>query len=343
MSRLRRMRSAAVLATAAALIPLGSGTASASATGPAPLSPYCQSVVGGQSSLPANAHAFMKAYCEWGAAPRVDTYMKLFTPTGTLMDSGLPAPIDTTAIALQMESLLGAVNYTFQPVSAVSSPDGKVVFVKARNSGSIKEKPDGTPGEKFDYITTHRLVLDGSRVEQGRRFWDQTELFRSLNSQLPNLFTSIAPVAWTPPRTENRLTAWNTRDASALVNEVDDVVALTGPGLGDRALTRKADMRAYLTKLFTRVHELRLEPGKTVRQGPVTYREWVGHAKLSKEGGPVREITYGITERFTRNAQGNVEWNLAFETLDTVATECEITNLRRLLFPQLPACPGGAA
>lgn len=341
MSRIRRMRSVVVLATAAALLPFGSGTASASATAPQAMSSYCQAVVGGQSSLPANAHSFMKAYCEWGANPKVGTYMDLFTPTGTLMDSGLPAPIGREAIAGQMDSLLKAVKYNFQPVSAVASPDGKVVFVKARNSG-WKINPDLSPGAAFDYITTHRLVLDGTQVQQGRRFWDQTELFRSLGGQLPNVFASVPAVAWKPPRTENRLTAWNTRDASALVAGVDDVVSMTGPGLGGRALTTKAEMRAYLEKLFTRVHELRLEPGRTVRQGQVTYREWVGHAKLSPEGGAVREITYGVTERFTRNGQGDVEWDLAFETLDLVATECEITELRRILFPQLSPCPGGA-
>ncbi|QDY80561.1 nuclear transport factor 2 family protein [Streptomyces qinzhouensis] len=344
MSRRRtsRIRSSVVLAVAAALVPLGSGTAGATTTAPAPVSSaYCTSVVAGQSSLPADAATFMKAYCEWGAAPDVPKYMKLFTDTGTLMDSGLPAPINKIAIEAQMDSLLKAVDYHFQPVSAVPSADGRVVFVKARNFGNIGTNPNA-PGPAFDYITTHRLVLDGTRVEQGRRFWDQTELFRSLNPALPNLFATVPAVLPAEPRTRNRLTAWNTRDSAALVAGVDDVVKLTGPGLGAQGLTRKREMRAYLEHFFTRVHDLRLEPGRTVRQGPVTYREWVGHAELSKEGGTKRTITYGITERFTRDARGDIAWDLAFETLDLVADECEINNLRRLLFPHLPECrPAG--
>ncbi|MFF3554911.1 nuclear transport factor 2 family protein [Streptomyces tsukubensis] len=338
---LGRIRSTAVLAAAAALLPLGSGTAAAG-TAPAPVSSdYCKGVVAGQSSLPADAAAFMKAYCEWGADPDVPRYMNLFTDTGTLMDSGLPAPIGRLAIEAQMGSLLGAVDYHFQPVSAVSSADGRVVFVKARNFGTVGPE-SGPPGPAFDYITTHRLVLDGAKVEQGRRFWDQTELFRSLNPGLPNLFASLPAVRPAEPRTRDRLTAWNTRDSAALVEGVDDAVRLTGPGLGPQGLTGKREMRAYLERFFTRVHDLRLEPGNTVRRGPVTYREWVGHAELSKEGGTKRTITYGITERFTRDARGDVAWDLAFETLDLVADECEIGNLRRLLFPQLPECPSGA-
>ncbi|MGV9316853.1 nuclear transport factor 2 family protein [Streptomyces sp. NPDC003691] len=344
MSRRRsgRIRSAVVLAVTAALLPLGTGMSAAAPAAPAPVfSAYCESVVAGRSALPADAAAFMKAYCEWGAAPEVPAYMDLFTGTGTLMDSGLPAPIGKATIEGQMTSLLKAVEYRFQPVSAVASRDGRTVFVKARNSGHLK-LPGNVAGPSFDYITTHRLVLDGTRVEQGRRFWDQTELFRALNPSLANLFATVPAVAPAAPRTRDRLTAWNTRDSAALVAGVDDVVRLTGPGLGAAGLTKQRDMRAYLERFFTRVHDLKLEPGKTVRQGRVTYREWVGHAELSKENGPKRKITYGITERFTRDAAGDTSWDLAFETLDLVADECEINNLRRLLFPHLVECKPAA-
>ncbi|MEU9603430.1 nuclear transport factor 2 family protein [Streptomyces sp. NPDC048057] len=334
----RRLTSLLVLATAAALIPLGSGTASAIGTAD-PCAPYAAPAPAARAErapLPPDAAAFMAAYEAWGDQPTVEAYMQLFTPDGTLMDTGLAAPIGAAAICAQMKSLLKEVpNYTFEPLpGTVSSQDGRVVYVKARNTGTvtIPDQSGGPGGVKqvpFDYITTHRLVLDGSKVEQGRRFWDQTELFRAMAPALPKLFANLTPVPPAQPRTNDRLTAWNTRDSAALVAGVDDLAQLTGPGL-DAPLVNRQDARAYLERFFTRAHSLNLTPGHTVRQGNVAYREWVGRAVVGPEN---RDITYGITERFTRNAAGAVEWDLAFETLDMVATQCEIAELRALLFP----------
>ncbi|MEU5974481.1 nuclear transport factor 2 family protein [Streptomyces sp. NPDC047315] len=344
----RRLTSLLVLATAAALLPFGTGTASATGTTTAdPCAPYsapapsaAPAAGSDRAPLPPNAAAFMAAYRAWGERPTVEAYMQLFTANGTLMDTGLSAPIGAAAICAQMKSLLKEVpDYTFEPLpGTVSSKDGRVLYVKARNTGTVTVPDEtGEPGKEkeipFDYITTHRLVLDGSRVEQGRRFWDQTELFRAMSPSLPKLFANLTPVAPAPPRTDDRLTAWNTRDSAALVAGVGNLAKLTGPGL-DTPLVDRQSARAYLERFFTRAHALNLTPGHTVRQGNVTYREWVGRAVVGPEN---RDITYGITERFTRTAAGAVEWDLAFETLDLVATQCEIAELRAILFP--PAGP----
>ncbi|MFI1828851.1 nuclear transport factor 2 family protein [Streptomyces sp. NPDC020412] len=334
--RRRLTTSLLVLATAAALVPLGSGTASA--TGPAdPCASYSTPAPAARAErvpLPPDAAAFMADYQAWGNQPTVEAYMQLFTPDGTLMDTGLAAPIGTAAICAQMKSLLKEVpDYKFEPLpGTVSSKDGRVVYVKARNTGTVavRNQSGGTETRTpFNYITTHRLVLDGNNVAQGRRFWDQTELFRTMAPTLPKLFAGLTPVPPAQPRTDDRLTAWNTRDSAALVAGVDELAKLTGPGL-DAPLVNRQDARAYLERFFTQAHALNLTPGHTVRRGNVTYREWVGRAVVGPEN---RDITYGITERFTRDAAGAVEWDLAFETLDLVATECEIRELRALLFP----------
>ncbi|MER6916355.1 nuclear transport factor 2 family protein [Streptomyces sp. NPDC000594] len=335
----RRPFAPLVLAVAvAAVLPLGPAVAFAApadsavspgtpcATAPAAVTGPTQVRAADGRPLPPNVAAFMRAYEAWGAAASVPGYMELFTPTGTLMDTGLPEPIGHEAIRAQMESLLKEVpNYTFDPLSVVASRDGKVAFVTARNTGKLART-----GVCFDYITTHRLVLDGERVEQGRRFWDQTELFRPLAPELRNLFAGLTPTPPSVPRTTDRKQAWNTRDTAALIAGVDGPVRLTGPGL-DAPLTGRAAARSYLDRLFSEVHSLRLEPGHTVRRGAVTYREWVGHAVVGPER---REVTYGISERFTRERDGGTSWHLAFETLDLVATEKDIRDLRLLLFPR---------
>ncbi|ANW22542.1 nuclear transport factor 2 family protein [Streptomyces clavuligerus] len=342
MSR-RRIRSAFVVATAAALLPLGPldpfeplGSGAAVAAGPvAAACAPAPAVAPAARPLPANVAAFMEAYCAWGARPEVGTYMALFTGTGTLMDSGLPAPIGKDAIRAQMESLLLHIpDYRFRPRTVHASPDGRVAFVTALNTGTVKvaKDPEGEPvGREFSYITTHRLVLDGARVREGRRFWDQTQLFRPLAPHLPDLFAEIPAVPPAGPRTHDRLTAWNTRDSAALVAGVTGFTRLTGPGL-TAPRTGRAQARAYLERFFSGAHGLSLRPGRTVTDGRVTYREWVGGARVGPPGHE-RRMTYGISERFTHADRGGVTWELSFDTLDMVATPAEIAELRKILFP----------
>jgi hypothetical protein len=116
---------------------------------------------------------------------------------------------------------------------------------------------------------------------------------------------------------------------------VDDFAQLTGPGL-DAPIKDRAQARAYLERLFSVAKELSLQPGTTVTHGRTTFREWVGNAKVDVLNRPqpqLKGMTYGISERFTRNSQGKVEWELAFDTLDMVATPSEIADLRKILFP----------
>ncbi|MFI1013604.1 nuclear transport factor 2 family protein [Streptomyces sp. NPDC020965] len=330
-------RSLVVLATAAVLLPIGSGQAAATTT-PPDCPPRAGAPAPVREALPPSAAAFMAAYRAWGAAPTVCAYMDLFTPDGTLMDTGLAAPIGHEAIRKQIERVLTVVpDYRFDPFSATASPDGRVVFVKARNTGTVTVDGRAT---KVDYLTTHRLVLRGDRVERGHRFWDQTELFRPLDPGLRDLFAGIGgtataaeePASGTASRPgdgiRERQRAWNDRDTDALVATVGERVRLTGPGL-TAPLKGRTAARAYLDRFFGELHGAELAPGHTVRRGPTTYREWSGTAVVGPER---RRVTYGIVERLTRDRSGVTDWDLSFDTLDLVATEQQISTLRARLF-----------
>ncbi|MEO3976363.1 nuclear transport factor 2 family protein [Streptomyces sp. CAU 1734] len=341
---MQRIRPLIVVATAAALLPIGSGTASASAqpslcasvaTAPAPEH-------SAHGALHPKVRAFLRAYCAWGEAPAdIPKYMALFTPTGTLMDTGLAEPIGREIIEAQITNVVKRVEkYRFEPLSVSASPDGRVAFVKARNTGIVDPVGPGLP-VAVDYVTMHRLELSGAQVQQGRRFWDQTDLFRPLDPKLPDLFagpdrnTSAGPGPARPEQSvRERKRAWNTQDIDALVDGVNRLTELTGPGAA-KGLKGPEAARAYLGKLFGKVRDLELEPGNTVREGRTTHREWVGHAIVRSDG---REVSFGIVERFTRDGRGRTGWDLSFDTLDLVATPKQIEDLRGLIFPR-PATP----
>ncbi|GAA2223261.1 hypothetical protein GCM10010232_04760 [Streptomyces amakusaensis] len=364
----RRIRPLLVLVTAAALLPLGAGTASASASPAEPkLCPPSASAPAGAAGtadrrtapLPPNVVAFIEKYCAWGAKTSVvENYMDLFTHDGTLMDTGLPQPIDRLVIEKQIRGVLGVMpDYVFEPVSVTSSPDGRVIFVKARNTGTVQQLQG--PAVPVDYYTMHRLMLRGDRVEQGRRFWDQTELFRPLDQTLPNLFAGLgsggaagwaaggaafekrsAGLPGTAEWKERRKQAWNSGDASALVPDARNL-RLNGPGLKG-PITSAAGAEEYLGRFFGAMRgRLELEPGNTVRKGRTVHQEWVGHATVGPDeenGSPTtpRRVTYGIVERFTQDGRGGTEWELSFETLDLVATQSRIEKLRERIFPAPP-------
>ncbi|ONI86911.1 hypothetical protein ALI144C_09640 [Actinosynnema sp. ALI-1.44] len=265
------------------------------------------------SALPANVREFMHSYRQWGAAPTVEAYMNLFTPDATLMDSGLAAPIDGPKIRAQIVGVLEVVpDYRFDPFTATASPDGKVVFVQARNTGTVQGKP-------VSFTTMHRLVLEGAQVRQGRRFWDQTELFRPVAPDLPNLFAGLGESASTAEE-KPRQRAWNSERPAALIVGT----GLTGPGLST-PLSSRAAKAAYLRRLFGAV-DLDLRAGHAVRQNGIAYLEWIGTASVA--GDHPRTVQFGIVERLNRDG----EWTLAFDTLDVVASPERIAQLRALIF-----------
>lgn len=265
------------------------------------------------SALPGNVREFMDSYRQWGAAPTVEAYMDLFTPDATLMDSGLAAPIDGPKIRAQIVGVLKVVpDYRFDPFTATASPDGKVVFVQARNTGTVR-------GTAVSFTTTHRLVLEGAKVQQGRRFWDQTELFRPVAPDLPSLFAGLGrstAAAGKGPRQW----AWNSERPGALIVGA----TLAGPGMAT-PVSSHATKVAYLRRLFGAV-DLDLRAGHAVRQNGIVYLEWIGTASVA--GAHPRTVQFGIVERMDRDG----EWTLAFDTLDMVASPERIAELRALIF-----------
>ncbi|WP_051793831.1 nuclear transport factor 2 family protein [Kibdelosporangium aridum] len=281
----------AVAVMASVLVPAGSATA----------------------ALPGNVREFMRAYEKWGAAPTAEADMDLFTPDATLMDSGLAAPIERPRIQAQIEAVLKVIpDFRFDPFTVTASADGKVAFVEARNTGTVR-------GKAVSFTTMHRLVLRGPKVQQGRRFWDQTELFRPVAPDLPNLFAGLEFGETQEKRTGLREWAWNTEQSAVLVAGT----SLRGPGL-TTPLSRRGAM-AYLERLFGAVH-LAVTAGHEVRQDGTTYLEWVGTAEIG--GEYPRTVSFGIVERLKRNG----EWTLSFDTLDMVASPAEIAELRALIF-----------
>ncbi|MFC0112945.1 nuclear transport factor 2 family protein [Kibdelosporangium aridum] len=264
-------------------------------------------------ALPGNVREFMRAYEKWGAAPTVEAYMDLFTSDATLMDSGLAAPIERPRIRAQIEAVLKVIpDFRFDPFTVTASRDGKIAFIEARNTGTVR-------GKTVSFTTTHRLVLDGSKVRQGRRFWDQTELFRPVAPELPNLFAGLEPADITEKRTGLREWAWNAEQPAALVAGT----SLRGPGLTTPLSIRGAI--AYLERLFGAV-DFDLRAGHEVQQDGTSYLEWAGTAEIG--GEYPRTVSFGIVERLKRNG----EWTLSFDTLDMVASPARIAELRGLIF-----------
>ncbi|WP_394362513.1 nuclear transport factor 2 family protein [Amycolatopsis sp. SB7-3] len=290
---------------------------------------------------PANVERFMDAYRAWGRNARnVDAYMNLFVQDGTarLWDSGLETPRDWAGIRSQIEGVLKlAPDYVFVPETVTSDPDGRVVFIEALNTGTVKGKP-------VSFKTMHRLVLgdpaagkDPSRVQDGRRFWDQVTMFRPVEdpaNPLRNLFEGITASATDPapaiplsPRI--RQLAWNREAAGILVAGVDGTATLLGPGLTEPISGRRA-MTAYLDRLFGAVRDVALEPRATVSADGTEYREWVGTA-VALGGSDPRPISFSLVERTVKTATGTA-WSLHFDTLDLIASVQTVKELRARIF-----------
>lgn len=293
------------------------------------------------AEVPSNVRQFMDAYRDWGRnAQDVGAYLNLFVQDGTarLWDSGLETPRDWAGIKSQIEGVLRLVpDYVFVPETVTSSPDGRVVFIEALNTGTIKEKP-------VSFKTMHRLVLgdpaagkDPARVQDGRRFWDQVNMFRPVEDPadpLRNLFEGIAssptdpaPAVPLPPRV--RQEAWNREAAGILVAGVNGTATLQGPGLTTPISGRRA-MTDYLNRLFGAVRDTRLEPRATVSAGGTEYREWVGTA-VALGGDDPRTISFSLVERTVQTATGTA-WSLHFDTLDLIASVQTVKELRARIF-----------
>ncbi|MBN6041440.1 nuclear transport factor 2 family protein [Amycolatopsis sp. 195334CR] len=284
--------------------------------------------------LPENVRTFMTAYTAWGDNPRdVDAYLDLFVSDGSarLWDSGLAKPIDTTAgIRAQIEGVNRLVpDYRFVPERATASPDGKVAFVEATNTGTINGKP-------VAFTTMHRLVFgdpETTRVQDGRRSWDQVNLFAPVadaQHPLPNLFEGITstpvdslPGIDLPVYLREKL--WRHEKSDALVAGHPGTASLSGPGLATPLTGRKA-VTAYLDRFFGTVSDLRLEPGTTVRSGGTTYQEWLG-TTTAHGGGDARPVPFSLVERIEPQ-----RWSLYFDTLDLVASRETVAVLRQRIF-----------
>ncbi|MGC7097317.1 nuclear transport factor 2 family protein [Amycolatopsis lurida] len=284
--------------------------------------------------LPANVRTFLAAYTAWGEGPRdVDAYLDLFVSDGSarLWDSGLQRPIDTPeGIRAQIEGVNRLVpDYRFVPEEATASPDGKVAFVEARNTGTVN-------GKAVSFRTTHRLVFgdrEPARVQDGRRSWDQVELFEPVadaQHPLPGLFDGITSSPGDPRPgvglpTAVRQQLWEREKSEALVAGHPGTASLSGPGLA-APITGRASLTAYLDRFFGKVGELRLQPGVTVRSGDTTYQEWLGTA-TAHGGGDARPIPFAMVER-----TGSQRWSLRFDTLDLVASRETVAVLRERIF-----------
>ncbi|AXB43264.1 nuclear transport factor 2 family protein [Amycolatopsis albispora] len=288
----------------------------------------------GFTELPANVRTFMAAYTAWGDNPRdVDAYLNLFVSDGSarLWDSGLQQPIDTPAgIRAQIEGVNRLVpDYRFVPEEVTASPDGKVAFVEARNTGTVN-------GQAVSFRTTHRLIFgerEPARVQDGRRSWDQVELFEPVadaQHPLPGLFEGITSSPGDPRPgvelpTAVRQLLWQREKSEALVAGHSGTASLSGPGL-TAPITGRTSLTAYLDRFFGKVNDLRLEPGVTVRSGATTYQEWLGTA-TAHGGGDARPIPFAMVER-----TGPQRWSLQFDTLDLVASRETVKVLRARIF-----------
>ncbi|MEU9690602.1 hypothetical protein [Amycolatopsis japonica] len=236
--------------------------------------------------------------------------------TARLWDSGLETPRDWAGIRSQIEGVLKpAPDYVFVPETVTSNPDGRVVFIEALNTGTVKGKP-------VSFKTMHWLVLGDPAAGK-----DPANPLRNLFEGITASATDPAPAIPLPPRI--RQLAWNREAAGILVAGVDGTATLLGPGLTEPISGRRA-MTAYLDRLFGAVRDVALEPRATVSADGTEYREWVGTA-VALGGADPRPISFSLVERTVKTATGTA-WSLHFDTLDLVASVQTVKELRARIF-----------
>jgi hypothetical protein len=128
------------------------------------------------SSSPSQATRWFDLFAAFGRAPGPDTHAAVFHPDGEVSDAGMATPTPASQVGDAIAHVLRLMPDLTIDMRRYRSR-GAAVFVEAANRGTI----NGTP---VAWGATYRVHLRDGGVHQGRRFSDQTALFRALRPDM---------------------------------------------------------------------------------------------------------------------------------------------------------------
>jgi hypothetical protein len=137
-----------------------------------------------ESDVAARWFQLFKAF---GRDPSPDSYAAIFHPEGEVADAGMATPTPATQVREAIAHVLRLMPDLRIEMKRYRTR-GHVVFVEAANTGTIN-------GTKVAWDAIYRVHLRDGLVYRGRRFYDQTTLFRALRPELgwlPELSRSSA-------------------------------------------------------------------------------------------------------------------------------------------------------
>lgn len=119
---------------------------------------------------------FLARFRRFGAAPSVTSYLALFDPEATLLDSGMPHPIRVPEIPEHIEGILKLVP-DFEMTPERWRFREPTIFVEAHNRATLGRDPAGWP-------SVYCIDLRADRVIRGRRYYDRHPLFARLSPEI---------------------------------------------------------------------------------------------------------------------------------------------------------------
>lgn len=137
-----------------------------------------------------DAARWFELFRAFGKAPSPDSYAAVFHPQGEVADAGMATPTPASQVhdaISHVLRLMPDLRIDMQRYRA----RGDAVFVEAANTGTI----NGTP---VAWNAVYRVHLRDGLVHRGRRFYDQTHVFRALRPDLGWLPPLAAPTGEGP-------------------------------------------------------------------------------------------------------------------------------------------------
>jgi hypothetical protein len=253
---------------------------------------------------------FLKRFEHFGSEPSAERYLALFHPEATLFDDGMEHPIGVAEIPAHIEGVLALVKgFRMQPERWRAR--GRHVMVEAYNHGEVA-------GHAVSWRAVYRIELEGSRVRDGRRYFDRAALLAVVDPATPSVTPRLAPDApetrapagavpgcalapadfvnacadaWREGRPETLASLY--REDGSIV--LPGLAALGGPSLG-----------AAYRKLALLLGGARLTPRAWTGDDALLFIEW--------EGDLAGGARFGAIERFDRTGGLALASRWYFET-----------------------------
>lgn len=126
--------------------------------------------------MSAETDRFLARFRRFGAEPSVASYLALFHPDATLLDSGMPRPLTVPEIPEHIEGILKLVpDFRMTPERAVFR--APTIFVEAHNAATLAGAP-------IEWPSIYCIDLAGDQVIRGRRYYDRRPLFARLSPEV---------------------------------------------------------------------------------------------------------------------------------------------------------------